>query len=97
MHKNDFVFVTDFMMRLKMGKRIHLCGYETNELAEALDSFFHRVVDVPRIRVGKRQTLETLVGEEALELAKFLRSERKTWLPRLPGASAGMHPPVVDS
>jgi len=27
LHKKDFVVVTDFMMRLKMGKRIHLCEY----------------------------------------------------------------------
>jgi hypothetical protein len=31
-HKKDFVLVTDFMMHLKMGKRIHLCEYETNGL-----------------------------------------------------------------
>jgi CRISPR-associated endonuclease Cas1 len=96
LHKNDFVFVTDFMMRLRMGKRIHLCEYETNELAEALGSLFQRVVNVPRIRVGKRQTIEALVGEEALELAKFLRSKRKTWVPRLP-LNANARPLVADS
>lgn len=40
LHKNDLVLVTDFMMRLKMGKIIHLCEYETNELTEALNVFF---------------------------------------------------------
>jgi hypothetical protein len=83
------------MMRLRMGKRIHLCEYEANELAESLDSFFERNVDVPRIRVGRRQRIEALIWEEALELAKFLRGERKTWLPRLP-PSAGTGPPVAD-
>jgi hypothetical protein len=29
------------------------------------------------------QMLETLRGEEALLLAKFLRDERKTWTPRI--------------
>ncbi len=52
LHKNDFVLVTDFMMRLKMGKRIHLCEFETNELAEDLNSFFDRIVEIPRIKVG---------------------------------------------
>jgi len=33
--------------------------------------------------VGKRQTIETLINEEALLLAKFLRDERKTWTPRI--------------
>jgi len=31
----------------------------------------------------KRQTLETLINEEALLLAKFLREERKDWNPRI--------------
>ena len=33
LHKKDFVVVTDFMMRLKMGERIHLCAYEADSLA----------------------------------------------------------------
>jgi len=33
--------------------------------------------------VGKRQTIETLINEEALLLAKFLRDEWKTWTPRI--------------
>jgi len=41
-------------------------------------------VEVPRIRVEKRQNLETLINEEALLLAKFLRNEMKEWNPRLP-------------
>lgn len=83
LHKNDFVLVTDFMMHLRMGKRIHLCECETNELADALTSFFERMVEVPRMRIGKRQTIQTLINEEALLFAKFLRDERKTWEPRM--------------
>ena len=71
------------MMRLKMGKRIHLCEFETNELAEGLNLFFDRVVEVPRIKVGNRQTVETLISEEALLSAKFLRHEHETWAPRI--------------
>ena len=44
--------------------------------------FFKIVVEIPRIRIGKKQTIETLINEEALLLAKFLRDERKTWIPR---------------
>jgi len=33
--------------------------------------------------VGKRQTIVTLISEEALLLAKFLRDERKTLIPRI--------------
>jgi CRISPR-associated protein Cas1 len=84
LHKNDFVLVTDFMMHLKMGKKIHLCEYETNELAGDLNDFFDHKVDILRIKVGNKQTIETLINEEILLLAKFLRNEKKTWLPRLP-------------
>jgi hypothetical protein len=82
--KKDFVVVTDFMMRLKMGKRIHLCEYETDSLAEGLNGVFSREVEIQRIKHGKRQILNTLISEEALLLAKFLRNERKEWTPRLP-------------
>jgi hypothetical protein len=67
---------TEFMMHLKMGKRIHLCEYEADSLAEGLNGLFNRYVDIPRIKHGKRQTLDTLLNEEALLLANFLRKER---------------------
>jgi hypothetical protein len=42
------------MMRLKMGKRIHLVEYEADRLAEGLNLFFDRFVDVPRVKHGAR-------------------------------------------
>ena len=41
------------------------------------------MIKISRIRVGKRQTIETLINEEALLFAKFLRDERKKWIPRI--------------
>ena len=49
----------------------------------SLDGFFETTIEIPRIKVGKRQTVETLISEEALLFAKFLRYERETWLPRI--------------
>ena len=46
-----------------------------------LDEFFESKVKIPRIRVDKKQTVETLMNEEALLFARFLRNERNTWLP----------------
>jgi hypothetical protein len=66
LHKKDFVDVTDFMMSLKMGKKIHLCEYNTNDLAEGLNNLFDKMVEIPEIKHGKQQTIDTLVGEEAL-------------------------------
>jgi len=42
----------------------------------------NREVEISRIKVRKRQTFETLINEEALLLAKFLRNE-KEWIPRI--------------
>jgi hypothetical protein len=67
------------MMRLKMGKRIHLCELE----ADSLNSFFDDEVEIARIKHGKKQTVDTLISEEALLLAKFLRNEKKEWNPRI--------------
>jgi hypothetical protein len=86
LRKKDFVLVTDFMMHLKMGKKIHLKEYETDNLAEGLNAFFDRMVDVERIKVGKRRTIDTLISEEALQLAKYLRNERMDWIPRIPNS-----------
>jgi len=91
LRKKDFVVVTDFMMRLKMGKRIHLCEYEADSLAEGLNGLFNRYVEIPRIRHDKRQTIDTLINEEALLFAKYLRNERKEWSPRLPKISSYAH------
>lgn len=82
-HKKDFVLVTDFMMSLRMGKRIHLCEYETNSLAEDLNLLFERSVNVPRMRYGSKQTLDTLISEEAFLFAQYLRNEKTSWKPRM--------------
>jgi len=84
LRKKDFVLVTDFMMHLKMGKKIHLKEYETDSLADDLNAFFDRMVNVERIKVGKRQTIDTLINEEALLFAKYLRHEIRNWSPRIP-------------
>jgi len=31
----------------------------------------------------KKQELETLINEEAMLIAKYLRNERKRWIPRI--------------
>lgn len=48
-----------------------------------LNLFFESIIGIPRIKHGKGQTIETLINEECLLLAKFARNERKTWIPRL--------------
>jgi hypothetical protein len=47
-------------------------------------ALFESEAEIPRIKHGNRQTLDTLSNEEALLLAKFLRNELTEWNPRLP-------------
>jgi len=56
---------------------------KTREMMKQLQGFFDSKVEIPLIRHGKRQRLETLINEEVLLLAKYLRDERKTWTPRI--------------
>lgn len=44
---------------------------------------FESIYEIPRMKVGKKQKIETLINEEALLLAKFLRFEREKWKPRI--------------
>jgi CRISPR-associated protein Cas1 len=83
-HKNDFVIINERFVKQKYGKRIYLCGFETKELHKSLEQFFEQKVEIPRIKHGKKQTLDTLINEESLLFGKFLRDERKTWIPRIP-------------
>jgi len=48
-----------------------------------LDIYFKFIVRVPRIKFGKRQSIETLINEEVSLLAKYLRNEKTAWNPRL--------------
>ena len=69
--------------RKRKGKREYLSDVETGRMMGELDEFFRSKVDIPLIRHGKRQRIETLINEEVLLLAKYLRDERKEWTPRI--------------
>ena len=49
------------LVHLRMGKRIHLCEYETNELAKDLAGVFDKQVCIPRVMHGNKQTIDTLL------------------------------------
>jgi hypothetical protein len=50
---------------------------------KSLNKHFEKKVTVPRIRRGKSQEIETLIGEEAFLFAQYLREEKLTWHPRI--------------
>jgi len=84
LRKKDFITKTESVSRKRKGKRGYLNGSQTRHLMKQLNAFFEIIVEVPRIRIGGRQTVETLITEEALLLAKFLRDEKQSWIPRIP-------------
>jgi len=52
-------------------------------LIKNLNEYFQTEVEIPRIRVGKKQEIETLINEEAMLLGMYLRNEKKEWTPRI--------------
>ena len=82
--KKDFVTKYEVLTRKKIGKREYLNDFDSKDFMKSLNRFFESNIEIPRMKVGKRQTLETLISEEALLLAKYLRDERKDWNPRIP-------------
>lgn len=80
--KRDFTFKNEKITRQKKGKREYLKDAETKEFTSKLNAYFEIMVEIPRIKVGKRQTIETLIGEEAFLFAKYLRGEIANWVPR---------------
>ena len=48
-----------------------------------INKFLELTIEIPRIKVGKKQTVETLINEEALRFAKYIRHEKANWTPRI--------------
>jgi len=88
LNKKSFVTKNEAITRKKVGKREYLNDTDSRKLMRRLNQLFESEIQIPRIRHGKKQTFDTLISEEALLLAKFLRNERKEWNPRLPTFSS---------
>jgi hypothetical protein len=72
----------DFSTNRK-GKREYLNDSLTHGLMKSLNEYFKMKVEIPRIRMGKSQEIETLINEEALLFAMYLRNEQRGWNPRI--------------
>jgi CRISPR-associated protein Cas1 len=80
--KKDFKMKTEVASHGKKGKREYLSDSKTKTLLDELNNFFETRVEVKRIRNGEHQTLETLINEEALLFASYLRGDQNKWYPR---------------
>jgi hypothetical protein len=80
----DFIMKTQDFSTNRKGKREYLNDSLTHSLMDSLNEYFRKRVEIPRIRMGKSQEIETLINEEALLFAMCLRNEKQTWIPRIP-------------
>jgi CRISPR-associated protein Cas1 len=83
LEERDFTVKSEDVSRKRKGKREYLNNAETKCMMKELQEYFESKVEIPLIRYGKRQKIETLINEEALLFAKYLRHEVKTWNPRI--------------
>ena len=80
--KKDFVLKDANYSSKRKGKREYLKRKKDQAFIKKLNKYFTRIVELPRIRVGRRQEIETLINEEAFLFAKYLRGEKTHWEPR---------------
>jgi CRISPR/Cas system-associated endonuclease Cas1 len=79
----DFVLKTEIFSSNRKGKREYLNDSKTRDFMKGLSEYFLTEVKIPRYRIGRKQELETLINEEAMLFAKYLRDERRDWNPRI--------------
>lgn len=78
----DFSIVDEDFSYDRKGKREYLKRPLAKDMMKSLNTFFETTLDIPRVKHGSRQTVETLINEDALLLAQYLRNERPSWAPR---------------
>jgi CRISPR-associated protein Cas1 len=81
--KKDFVMKREDFSKNKVGQRECLNNSKTADVTSKLYSYFESTVEIPRMKHGKRQTVETLINEEAFLFAQYLRDEHADWSPRI--------------
>jgi CRISPR-associated protein Cas1 len=83
LRKDDFVTKFEEFSKNRKGKREYLNDIQTHDLTSSLNRYFQSKTDIPRMRMGYTQEIETLISEEALLFAQYLRNETRVWKPRV--------------
>jgi len=78
----DFGFKTERVTEKRVVSRQYLEKPKTAELTRELHEFFDTMISMPRVKHGEKQTLNTLIREEAMLFAEYLNSKKETWKPR---------------
>jgi len=83
LNRKDFTVKNEDFSNNKKGKREYLNDVKTHIFVKELNQYFEKKIVLPRVRRGQQQEIETLINEEALLFAQFLRNEKKEWIPRI--------------
>jgi CRISPR-associated protein Cas1 len=84
LRKRNFILQGENFSSNKKGKREYLQKDLAKDMMRKLNAFFETTVEIPRVKHGNKQQLESLLNEESLILAKYLRGETSQWIPRVP-------------
>jgi len=83
LRKKDFSRKHEQYSSNRQGEREYLNKASAKDFMNKLNAFFESIVEISRVKHGNKQTVETLINEEALLLAMFLRNEKQSWKPRI--------------
>jgi len=83
LRKRDFSMVSEDFSYNRKGKREYLKKPLAKDMMKSLNAFFETMLDIPRVKHGSKQAVETLINEDASMLARYLRNEKKNWIPRI--------------
>jgi CRISPR-associated protein Cas1 len=83
LQRKDFTVKNENYSANKRGKREYLNDTKTHIFTKSLNQYFESKITIPRVRRGQQQEIETLINEEALLFAGYLRNEINEWNPRI--------------
>jgi CRISPR/Cas system-associated endonuclease Cas1 len=81
--RKDFTVKTENYSTNRKGKREYLNDLQSSAFVKNLNEYFQTNVSISRMRMGRQQEIETLISEEALLFAQYLRNEKEEWIPRI--------------
>jgi CRISPR-associated protein Cas1 len=81
--KKDFAMKREDYSSKRKGEREYLNKALAKDMMIKLNSFFESIIEIPRVKHGNKQTVETLINEEAMLFARYLRNEKDSWIPRI--------------
>jgi len=82
LNDKDFILSLDDYSGRKCTRKF-LTAINRKEFLDSIDKYFETTVNLTRIKRGSKQKIETLINEEALLFAQYLRNEKQTWVPRI--------------